>query len=101
LKRWLGLLAVLAVATGVVLGCFRWHALLPEQRFMRVRDGMTIQEVRDIMGRLEDYPDTEEARAAEPKQQDRMWVYEQRFYKMYFDHHGLVDGKSIVRGPKS
>jgi hypothetical protein len=50
MKHWLVLFAVLAIATIIVLGYIRWRSQFPEHRFMRVQQGMTLDEAKAIMG---------------------------------------------------
>lgn len=61
---------------------------------------MTLEEARVIMGRVEDYPETEDPTATKPKQQEIMWFHNHRIYCLYFNHRGVVDGQKILVGPK-
>jgi hypothetical protein len=94
MKRWLGLLAILVIGTVVVLGYLRWQSQLPENRFMRIQRGMTIDEARAIMGNAEEgVPLVENHVIWHGQSLDTLCVT--------LDEDGRVVGKAILRGPNS
>lgn len=100
-KRWLYVSAVLVLAGGMTVSYLRWRSLGSEQRFMRIKNGMTLGEVRATMGREEDDPETAEERAEDPKDSTRTWFGGHRMtFHVGFDSNGRVLGKAIRYHPK-
>src|SRR5579859_1254582 len=96
MKRWLKLFGILFAMMLIALAYWRWQYNLTENRFMRVQKGMKVDEVRSIMGRVEDNEFINDADTA------RSWRGGTELYEVRFDREsGLVFGKSIERGPMS
>jgi hypothetical protein len=104
MKRWLGLFAVFLVFAIAALGYFCWRSQLPENRFTRIRSGMTLDEARAIMNRHEGdegyiLESLESGRkvAAYWSDVDESFL---TFFYVYFDDDGRVTGTTVQKTPR-